>query len=246
MSYLAANQRVGTVDRTIHQLEMTVMEDVMLYETSLRTLIENRLPFSCAALMMVAFLQGCATLNKDECLVADWRLIGYQDGVAGKSAAMVGRYREECAEHAVVPDLAAYQAGREEGLLEYCQPDNGYRLGKSGHGYPAVCSSATKIDFRAAYASGRDVHLASSEVNRTDALIKKQWQLVRSLEHDREHKLSELVMDGIRSEQRVLLLYQVHEIDEEIATVETGISDLEIELQHQQAQLDQLRRNRPY
>ncbi len=218
----------------------------MLCETNLSKLLETRLPVLCVALLLAAFLQGCATLNKEECLVADWRLIGYQDGVAGKSAAMVGSYREDCAKHAVVPDLAAYQAGREEGLLEYCRPENGYRQGASGHGYPAVCSSATEVDFRAAYEAGRDIHLASSEVNKTDALIKKQWQRVRSLEHEREHKLSELVMDGIRSEQRVLLLYQIHETEAEIADVKAGISDLEHELQYQQAQLDQLRRNSAY
>lgn len=210
------------------------------------TLIEKRLPLLCATLMIAAAQQGCATLNKDECLVADWRLIGYQDGVAGKSASMVGSYREDCAKHAVVPDLAAYQAGRVEGLLEFCRPDNGYRLGESGKGYPVVCSSATEVDLRAAYEAGRDVYLASSEVNRTHALVNKQRQLLQSLEHEREHKLSELVMDGIRSEQRVLLLYQIHELEPEIADVEAEISDLEYELQDQRAQLDQLRRNSSY
>jgi hypothetical protein len=218
----------------------------MLCESSLRALIENRLPVLGVALMMAALLNGCATLSKEECRVADWRLIGYQDGVAGKSASMVGRYREDCAKHAVVPDLAAYQAGREEGLLDYCRPENGYRLGETGHGYPAVCSSATGADFHTAYAAGREIHLASSGVNRTQALINKQRHRVRALEHDREHKLSELVMDGIRSEQRVLLLYQVHEIEVEIADVEADISDLEYELANQQAQLDLLRDNRTY
>ena len=66
-----------------------------------------------AILAVLALLQGCATLDKDECMLADWRLIGYQDGVAGKSATVVGKYREDCAKHAVVPDLDAYRAGRE-------------------------------------------------------------------------------------------------------------------------------------
>jgi hypothetical protein len=222
------------------------MKIVMLRETNSRTLIDNRLPVLCAALLLAVLLNGCATLSKDECRVADWRLIGYQDGVAGKSASRVGSYREACAKHAVVPDLTAYQAGREEGLLEYCRPENGYRLGESGHGYPAVCSSATEARFHAAYLAGRDVHLASSLVNRTQAQINRQRHRVRALEHDREHKLSELVMDGIKSEQRVLLLYQAHEIEAEIADVEADISDLEHELAHQQAQLDRLRDNRTY
>ncbi|MDH5469903.1 MAG: DUF2799 domain-containing protein, partial [Gammaproteobacteria bacterium] len=53
------------------------------------------------AMAAILLLQGCATLNKEECVVADWRLIGYQDGVAGKSASTVGGYRKDCAEYAV-------------------------------------------------------------------------------------------------------------------------------------------------
>jgi hypothetical protein len=40
--------------------------------------------FTAAILAILTLLQGCATLGKDECKLADWRLIGYQDGVAGK------------------------------------------------------------------------------------------------------------------------------------------------------------------
>lgn len=209
-------------------------------------LIEKRWPVLCTALMVTVLVQGCASLNREECLVADWRLIGYQDGVAGKSAARVGSYREDCAKHAVVPDLAAYQAGREQGLLEYCRPDNGYRVGQSGQGYPAVCSSATEVDFRKAYEAGREIHLARAALNSTQKQIDAQRQLLRSLEHDREHMLSELVSDGIRREQRVLLLYQVHETEAEIRDVEVEIDALEHEYRHQQAGLEQIRQRHAY
>ena len=90
----------------------------------------KRYPFFTGAILAILILlQGCATLDKDECMLADWRLIGYQDGVAGKSAASVGEYRKDCAKHAIVPDLDAYRAGREEGLQQYCKVDNGFRLG---------------------------------------------------------------------------------------------------------------------
>ncbi|MCP4289671.1 MAG: hypothetical protein GY792_35490, partial [Gammaproteobacteria bacterium] len=37
--------------------------------------------FTVAILVVLVMLQGCATLDKDECMLADWRLIGYQDGI---------------------------------------------------------------------------------------------------------------------------------------------------------------------
>ena len=48
-----------------------------------------------AFLVCVLLAPGCATLDKDECLVADWRLIGFQDGAAGKSATAMDDYRKD-------------------------------------------------------------------------------------------------------------------------------------------------------
>ena len=195
----------------------------------------------CAGLVTLLLAPGCATLDKDECLVADWRLIGYQDGVAGKSGAVVGEYREDCAKYAVVPDLDAYQAGREEGLVQYCKPGNGFRLGEAGRAYSAVCTSGLEAGFRAAYNDGREIYLARSKVKRTHSLINKRQQTIKSLEQDKVDKLLELVQDGLRREQRLLLLYEIHEIEEEIDVAETEVSTLEHDLQDHQGQLDDIR-----
>jgi hypothetical protein len=183
---------------------------------------------------------GCATLDKDECLVADWRLIGYQDGAAGKQATVVGEYREDCAEHGVVPDLDAYRAGRTEGLLQYCTTDNGYRLGASGRGYSAVCPAGSDGVFRAAYDEGREIYLARSRVNNTHSQIHSKRQTISTLEQEKEDRLAEMISDGITSEQRVLLLYRIHKIEKEIHSTEEEIGLLEHDLEHQQAHLDHL------
>jgi len=191
-------------------------------------------------LAVLAWLPGCATLDKDECLVADWRLIGYQDGVAGKSSAAVGTYRKDCAKHAVVPDLDAYQAGRAEGLLEYCEADNGYRLGSSGRGFSTVCPSHLEDDFRAAYNRGREIYLARSAVKSTRARIYQQQQALQDLEADKGNKLAELIADGLRAEQRVLILYEITELEQQMHSVEDEIAALEYDLDNQQAHLDSL------
>ena len=194
----------------------------------------------CAVLAGLLLGPGCATLDRDECLVADWRLIGYQDGAAGKQATVVGKYREDCAEYAVVPDLDAYRAGRAEGLLQYCTPDNGYRLGEAGRGYSTVCPSGSEDGFQSAYDEGREIYLARSRVNSTHSQIHNKQQTINSLEQDKEDRLAEMISDGITSEQRVLLLYRIHKIEKEIHNTEDEISLLEHDLQHQQAHLDRL------
>jgi len=199
-----------------------------------------------AILAVLVLLQGCATLDKDECMLADWRLIGYQDGVAGKSATVVGEYREDCAKHAVVPDLDAYRAGREEGLQQYCKADNGYRLGNAGRGLPAVCPMALEGAFRAAYNAGRKLYLARSAVNKTHARIDDRKQMLSTLEDNRARKLAALIADGLKADQRVMILYDINELQQEMDSIEEEIAGLELDLEDQQVRLDHLSHNSTY
>jgi hypothetical protein len=205
-----------------------------------------RVPGRWAMILIILSAGGCATMDKDECLVADWRLIGFQDGAQGKLAATVGTYREDCADYRVVPDLDAYQAGRREGLLQYCVPANGYHLGNSGRAYNAVCPAGTERAFRAAYNTGHDIYLARSQVNSTTSLINHKQQAIQSLEADRQDKLTEMIRQGLSSEQRVLLLHDVTTIEWDIHATNADISALESDLEQQQAQLDHLLNTSPY
>ncbi len=207
----------------------------------------NCKPRSATALLAVlALLQGCATLDKDECQLADWRLIGYQDGVAGKSAAVVGDYREDCAKHAVVPDLDAYRAGRREGLQQYCTASNGYHLGNAGRGFVAVCPMALEGDFRDAYKAGRKLYLARSAVNTTHSQLKQRKRTLKSLEDHRAQKVSDLIADGLEADQRVMIIYELNELQQEMDSVEDELAALEHDLVKQQTRLDQLTRNNAY
>ena len=86
------------------------------------------------ALTILLFaLGGCAGMDREECRTADWRAIGYEDGVQGQSAAYFGTRRKACAEHGITADFDAYLAGRAAGLAHFCRPQNGYQLGVQGH-----------------------------------------------------------------------------------------------------------------
>ena len=100
---------------------------------------------------------GCASTNamdEDECRVADWRAIGYEDGASGRSASHLGVRRQACADHGITPKLAAYRQGRMEGLREYCTSATGYSLGRRGQHLSASCPSELQADFRDAYKQG--------------------------------------------------------------------------------------------
>jgi len=127
-------------------------------------------------------LAACSTttLDKDECLAVDWRTIGYEDGVAGRSGERIGLHRKACAEHGVTPDLEAYRAGRAEGLREFCQPHNGYRAGVNGVIYYDSCPDDLAPAFVAAYDSGRALYVREQRVRDADAaLYSKRLEITR-------------------------------------------------------------------
>src|SRR3990167_8939124 len=87
-----------------------------------------------ALLLFSLLLAGCAGgMSKKECLYADWRAIGYEDGAQGRDASAIGSRRVACADKAkVTPDMEAYLSGREKGLDQFCRPANGFDYGSRG------------------------------------------------------------------------------------------------------------------
>lgn len=106
----------------------------------------------CWLFMFALVLGGCASMSKNECLMADWRLIGFEDGSNGLSRNHIGERRKVCAEHGVVPDKAAYDVGYDEGILTFCSYARGLRSAQYGQPVMDVCPSQS--DFHAGYSEG--------------------------------------------------------------------------------------------
>src|SRR5688572_24288271 len=119
---------------------------------------------ACLALACLG-VGSCTTLSKDECMAMDWRTIGYEDGAAGHQGSRIGVHRKACAEHGVAPDFDAYQAGRAEGLVEFCTAANGYRIGAAGGQYAGVCPIEREGDFLRAFSEGQEAYELRSRVN---------------------------------------------------------------------------------
>jgi len=100
-------------------------------------------------------LAACASLDKDECLHADWYAIGLEDGARGHAVERLGDHRRACAKHNVMPDSERYVAGRNDGLKSFCTYERGFSEGRAGHGYAAGCPQPAGADFLAGYNRGR-------------------------------------------------------------------------------------------
>lgn len=128
-----------------------------------------RLPFLAAVLL----LAGCATMDKSECVNANWYAIGLEDGARGASVERLGAHRRACAEFNVSPDAERYVAGHREGLKSFCTYERGYAAGRAGSAYSGVCPPEMRRDFLAGYERGKELHGLHRRLDQVNADIKK-------------------------------------------------------------------------
>jgi len=143
---------------------------------------------TAGAILVLLALSGCATMNRSECQTVDWQTVGYEDGVTGKSGDRIALHRKACAKYGVTPDLEAYRSGREQGLREYCNADNGFRLGERGAQLPGFCPADRQMAFEAAYRDGFHLYQLRSSLNQAQSGLDS----ARSEQQANEHRLVEL------------------------------------------------------
>lgn len=107
-------------------------------------------------------------MSEKECLSANWYQVGFHDGRNGEYVTWLDRITEDCAKAKVVPDQERYFAGREAGLRDYCRPENGFRLGRDGGYFHAVCPKESAVAFENSYRAGSRIHEAHELVERIE------------------------------------------------------------------------------
>jgi hypothetical protein len=185
-----------------------------------------RILINTGIVLAVAALSGCASMSSEECANSDWVAIGYEDGSRGYMTDKFGSRRVACAKHGVTADFKAYQEGREEGLVEFCQPSRGYNLGVSGGSYYGVCDVAMEEEFLDAYRVGSQLHSLRSNVNNANSRIyTKEAEIKRTREKIRD-KQAQLISDDVTPQDRLLLLSDIRELAERAGELEAEIEQL--------------------
>jgi hypothetical protein len=118
-----------------------------------------------ASLVALALLAGCASLDRAECDAGDWRAIGLADGAEGYGPERLDEHRAACARYDVAPDAAAWEAGRQAGLLSYCTPANVYRIGAQGAALSNQCPAESMAELQAAWHQGNLRFAIESEID---------------------------------------------------------------------------------
>jgi len=165
-------------------------------------------------------------MSSEECANSDWVAIGYEDGANGLTTDKFGARRKACAKHGITADFQAYQAGRNEGLVEFCQPSRGFSHGVNGYAYNGVCDAALEEEFLDGYRVGSQLYTLRSNVNNANARIRsKEAELKRTKEQIRARE-ADLISDEITTEDRVLALADLKELAERTGELESDIEKL--------------------
>jgi len=190
-------------------------------------------PQLTASLVAVLILiSGCATgLSKEECQTADWRTIGYEDGVQGRSESRISAHRKACAEYGVALQLEDYRHGREEGIARYCQPGNGYHQGRSGRKYAGVCPAVLEPAFLQAYRDGRSLYELEADIRQLSKKLTYQRNRLADIDVEMRDAGLELVAKGIPTERRVVLLDELRKLGDERSDIKAQLPQLEAELE---------------
>jgi len=123
---------------------------------------------------LVILLSGCASLDRDECVNADWYAIGLEDGARGRAVERLGDHRRACAKHNIAPNAERYLAGRNDGLKTFCTYERGYAEGSAGRAYGAGCPQPS--NFLAGYQRGRELY----DLNRHRAELDKEIARIKT------------------------------------------------------------------
>lgn len=205
------------------------------------TLEPNRTRWVAATALTLIF-QGCASMSKNECVSADWYTIGYESGVRGQLEAQFSEYRKACAEHSVTPDLARYLEGRDAGLQRYCEPGNGYRLGRAGTAYAGVCPQRLEGAFRQAHSAGRELYDAQQNINRLGRRIDARQAELTRLNEELADKQAELIAAGTTPQRRALLLNELLELRDKVKSAERDMHNARVERERERERLAYLQR----
>jgi hypothetical protein len=136
-------------------------------------------------LQALLFTAGCSTYSKKECQQMDWRNQGVKYAMEGRTLDQ-GRshFHETCErDHEIAFDVQSFESGYQDGLKNFCSPDNGARFGAKGGVYAGICPADSEPQFLAKYHSGREGYLEKKvhELKEENARLSRE---VSNLEDD--------------------------------------------------------------
>ena len=146
-------------------------------------------------------VSSCASMSEQECLTANWLDQGFRDGRNGEPLMRIEDHRQACAKVGIRPDQKRYFQGRDQGILHYCTPDNGFQEGRLGRQYRNACPAHLEYRFLQAYEQGKQLYDVEQDIEK---LNKEANQLEQSLSKEDDKDKRRYVRQELRDVDRQL------------------------------------------
>jgi hypothetical protein len=190
----------------------------------------------------VVILSGCATLNKNECLTADWYQIGYEDGAQGHPDSRIALHRKACAAYDITPDFRDYQDGYNEGVIRFCTASNGFAQGKRGYDYSGICPSGLEASFLHGYEAGKQIYSVSSMIRSLDSEQQKNHSRIETLQAQIIDKTHLMLADSTAIAERYRLNAEIAQMQQDLGALKERNQQIITEIAEAQAKLQVLER----
>ncbi len=193
--------------------------------------------------ILVLVLAGCSGKAEErkarleaQCLTADWRAIGYEDGAKGWKRDRISKHRKACAEFGVTPDFDAYIGGHIEGIAYYCQPLTGYNIGTKGRRYNGGCPAGQEAAFQSANADGYGLWEREKAVGDTAGRVSSARQRRDAIELIVTEKSKLMFSPDVLAADRITIGIEIKQLVQEKRDLQRAIPGLEA--RHAAAQND--------
>jgi len=197
-----------------------------------------------AAIALVA--SACSTMNKGECINADWDTIGYGDGTNGYPASRLSQHRSACAEHGVKPNLNAYTNGRNKGLNQYCIPSRGYYKGLAGSGYNGVCTNHNEKAYLEAHGYGYNVYKQQKVLDGLKSDLRGQEDLINNLENQLNFNERRITSGKLTKLKTYKLLQENKKLTADITNAEASLDPISHDINQQSLHIADLKANKAF
>jgi hypothetical protein len=188
-------------------------------------------------MVSILVLSGCATLNEEECLTADWYQIGYEDGARGYPDTRIASHREACAKHGIAPQFRDYQDGHDEGVLSFCTQRNGFVQGQKGYQYSGICPPSVERDFLDAYQAGREIYTVRSAISGLEGEQRRNENKIEQLQKSLIDAEALMFAATTPEEERRDIYNNIGLMQEELGSTEERNKQLIVEIAQAQAKL---------
>jgi len=162
---------------------------------------------------LAILVSSCASMSPQECKLADWKIVGYQDALKGNNT-QIAEHNQSCAKVKIKPNAQLYMQGYNQGSKLFCTYDNGLKEGKNGDYISNICKRpGLTYNFMRGYQQGYKMYEKNRKIN---ALQQKIDDLNEEIED---------IVNSKGSAQDIDLLYREKElVNQQIALLKSNTS----------------------